>query len=546
MIASDKGACYNAGETNKMPVSMNRIRKVLWVGEKKKTLLRTTMAVTLLIFVSKAGGFLREVVMTAYYGAGAEMDAYNMAYSLYYVPVLLFNSCITSTVVPVYLKIRHDAPERLERFSNNIISIFAMFAILVSIVMYFLAAPLTAVMARGFSAEGQALTVHMLRVMLPSLCFIVTSIVLSSILNAREHYLAAQLTGFPLTAALLAATVGFSGTLGVRALAWGVFVSGILQVIVLLPAMRKIHGYRPMVDLSDGDFRRLMLLAGPAVLNMAVNELNHMIDKMLASGLPAGHLTCMNLAYRLITFLVGVVLVPLETVMFSKMSLKTAAHDEKALSGMIMRSMELVALIIFPIMAVGAMLPDDVIRLAYKHGVVTEESVTTAGIALRFYILGVFSYGMRDILTRAFNACEDTRTPMFNAMGTVVINIVLNIALVKVMGVGGLALATSISATAGVVSLLVLLRRRLGRMHARRTLEELIKIGIATVAAMIVCLFISHLMPSCTTSLQSLGKLVVCTGASLIAYAAVALLLRVRWMVQGAGMLASRLGRGAR
>ena len=67
----------------------------------KKTLFRTTMAVTLLIFVSKAGGFLREIVMTAYYGAGAEMDAYNMAYSLYYVPVLLFNSCITSTLVPV-------------------------------------------------------------------------------------------------------------------------------------------------------------------------------------------------------------------------------------------------------------------------------------------------------------------------------------------------------------------------------------------------------------------------------------------------------------
>ena len=145
------------------------------------------MAVTLLIFVSKAGGFLREIVMTAYYGAGAEMDAYNMAYSLYYVPVLLFNSCITSTLVPVYAQVRRNEPERLERFSSNVISLFAVFAIAASILMYLLAAPFVSLLAGGFTAEGQALTARLLRTMLPSLCFIVTSIVLSSILNAREN-----------------------------------------------------------------------------------------------------------------------------------------------------------------------------------------------------------------------------------------------------------------------------------------------------------------------------------------------------------------------
>lgn len=514
---------------------------VLFVA--KKTLFRTTMAVTLLIFVSKAGGFLREIVMTAYYGAGAEMDAYNMAYSLYYVPVLLFNSCITSTLVPVYAQVRRNEPERLERFSSNVISLFAVFAIAASVLMYLLSGALVSLLASGFTAEGQALTARLLRTMLPSLCFIVTSIVLSSILNARESYMAAQLTGFPLTFALLIATIGFSNTMGVRALAWGVFFSGILQVIVLLPAMRKIHGFRPSLNFGDPYFRRLMLLAGPAVMNMAVNELNHMVDKMLASSLPAGHLTCMNLAFKLITFLTGVVLVPLETIMFSKMSMKTAAHDEKGLSRMVMRSMELVALIIFPIIAVGAIMPGDVIRLAYKHGVFSEESVTAAGIALRFYILGVFSYGMRDILTRAFNACQDTRTPMINAMGTVAANVALNILLVRVMGVGGLALATSISATAGVVSLMLLLRRRLGRMRGRRTVEELLKIAVATALAALVCMMLNHLVPAATTSVGSFGRLVLCTGVSFIAYAAAVLGLRVRWAITGMGMLSEKLHR---
>ena len=510
---------------------------------RKDKLIRTTALVTVVIILSKMFGLMRDVITAGYFGTGVENDAYASAYTLFYFPVLLFNSCITATIVPLFVEEREKYSLRhSNHFASNALNLFILAALIISAVMYAFAEPIVNLIYR-FDAEGIALTVKLTRIMMLGLAFNVASIVISSLLNAMEKFMAAQLTGFPLTFALLIATIGFSGTMGGRALAWGVFFSGILQVLVLLPAMRKIHGFRPSFDLGDPHFRRLMLLAGPAVMNMAVNELNHMVDKMLASSLPAGHLTCMNLAFKLITFLTGVVLVPLETIMFSKMSMKTAAHDEKGLSRMVMRSMELVALIIFPIIAVSAIMPGDVIRLAYKHGVFSEESVTAAGIALRFYILGVFSYGMRDILTRAFNACQDTRTPMLNAVGTVVVNIVLNVLLVRVMGVGGLALATSISATAGVVSLMLLLRRRLGRMRGRRTVEELLKIAIATALAALACMLLNHFVPAAATSLGSFGRLVLCTGVSLIVYAAAVIGLRVRWAMQGVGMIKEKLHR---
>ena len=500
------------------------------------------MAVTLVIFISKAGGFLREIVMTAYYGASAGMDAYNMAYSLYYVPVLLFNSCITSTLVPLYVQLQQKGSvRRLDRFSSNVVNLFAFFAIIVSILMYFLAGPLVRLTAQGFDPMRQRLTAELLQRMLPSLAFIVVSIVLSSILNAREKYLAAQLTGFPLTFALLIATVGFSRTAGIRALAWGVFVSGILQVVILLPAMKGLMKYDLSFDISDPMFRRLMILAGPAVLSMAVNELNHMVDKMLATGLPEGHLSCMSLAYRLITFLVGVVLVPLETVTFSRMSIHTASHDEHGVGTIVMQCAELVALVIFPIIVVGAIMSRDVIRLAYMHGVFDERAVGTAAYALACYIVGVFSFGMRDILNRAFHACQDTRTPMLNSMITVALNIALNLALVRTMGVGGLALATSLSATAGAAALLFLLRRKIGRLKGRRTLEELLKTGIGTVLCALVCLLLDRLLPPARGSLGSLGRLVIGTGASLIVYLAATAALKVRQLDAVTGMIRKKL-----
>ncbi|MBO4884943.1 MAG: murein biosynthesis integral membrane protein MurJ [Clostridia bacterium] len=511
---------------------------------KKKSLLQTTMAVTLVIFVSKAGGFLREIVMTAYYGAGTEMDAYNMAYSLYYVPVLLFNSCITSTLVPLYVQLQKDGPpRRLDRFGSNVINLFAVFSLAVSFFMFWLAGSLVRLTAQGFDPGKQALTTELLRRMLPSLPFLVTSIVLSSILNAREKYLAAQLTGFPLTFALLIATIGFSRSHGIHALTWGVFVSGILQVVILLPAMKGLMKYRLSFDLSDPVFRRLMALAGPAVLSMAVNELNHMVDKMLATGLPEGHLSCMSLAFRLITFLVGVVLVPLETITFSRMSMRTASHDHKGVGKIVRQCAELVALVIFPVIVVGAVMSKDVIRLAYRHGVFSEDSVSTAAYALLFYIVGVFSFGMRDILNRAFHACQDTRTPMINAMATVALNILLNVLLVRVMGVGGLALATSLSATVGALSLLMLLRRKIGRFRGRRTLEELIKTGIAAALCAFVCIVLDRVMPPAQNSMGSFIRLVAGTGASFIAYIAAALALRVRQIDVAKDMILKKLGR---
>ena len=518
--------------------------KVRFVA-KEKSLLKTTAAVTLIIFISKAGGFLREIIMTAYYGAGSDMDAYNMAYSLFYVPVLLFNSCITSTLVPLYVKLSGEGPRsRLSDFASRVINLFALFGLAVSALMFAAARPLVALTAQGFAPDKQALTVALLRYMLPSLAFVVASIVLSSILNARQNYTAAQLTGFPLTITLIAFTIIFSHTAGVTALAWGVLISGVLQVVVLLPLMRGSMRYRLTFDPSDQMFRRMMALAGPAVLSMAVNELNHMIDKVLASGLPDGHLSCMGLAFRLITFLTGVVLVPLETINFSRMSIRTASHDEHGVGAIVMQSAELVALIILPVIAIGAILSPDVIRLAYMRGRFGEESVAPAAIALRFYIIGVYSYGMRDILNRAFHACQDTRTPMLNSVVTMGLNVVLNIILVRVMGVGGLALATSISATVGVVFLLGLLRRKIGRLGGRDTMLQLGRIALATVAAAGACLLLDRVMPTARSAAQSLGRLVVITGASVIVYMGCALLLRVRQVASVRQMLLSRARRG--
>ena len=507
--------------------------------------LRATMAVTLIIFVSKAVGFIREIVFAACFGTGAQMDAYNAAYGLYYVPVLLFNSCISSTLIPLYIQRRREKGlKSANRFVSNVVNLFILASLAISVLMMLLSGPIVQLTYWGYEAETRALIASQLRVMLPSLLFLVTSIVLASLLNAREKYIAAQLTGFPLNFCLILAAATLGKKYGATALSWGVFVSGVLQMLVLLPFLRGQYSYSLRFEYKSPIIRRMLALAAPAILSMAVNELNHLIDRSLASTLPAGCLSGMNYGYKLIMFMTGVLVYPLTTVMFSKMSVHAAEHDKKGVSRIVMQCLELLALVLLPIILLCAILSTDIIRLVYQRGAFSDQSVAVTASAFLFYVLGVFFFGARDMLNRAFHSLQDTRTTLYNSLVTVLLNVVLNLILVKVMGVGGLALATSLSAGVGALLLLMRLRKKLGRIGGRESLEELLKIGVGTLCCALVCLFLNRLLPRAYGAGWIFLRLAVCAGVPLVAYGYIEYLLGARQVRTLYGLAARRLKRG--
>ena len=212
------------------------------------------------------------------------------------------------------------------------------------------------------------------------------------------------------------------------------------------------------------------------MLSMGISELNHMIDHALASGLNPGDISAMSYAYRLITFLLGVLMVPLTTVMFSKMSRLAAAKDKKGMLDVLRRCVLVIALVALPIVAVAVVLRVDVIKFAYMRGRFDMHSVqVTAGI-LMCYVVGVPAFGLRDFLNRVFHALQDTATPFRVSCVVVVTNIVLNLILRVFLGAKGLALATSIAGATGMVILLLALKKRFRlpglQAHTARSRED--------------------------------------------------------------------------
>ena len=477
------------------------------------------MLVTLVIIASKAVGFVREMVVAHYFGTLPENDAYVAAYALFYVPVLLLNSCITSTLVPMYTEARaRRGLARADRFASNTINILALAALGLTVLMLALAEPLVRLIYPGYEPWKAALTVEMVRIMVLTLMFNITSISLASLLNAQEKYIAAQITGFPLSFAIILAAALFAGQYGVRALAWGVFAANILQTLVLIPFMRGWFNYRLIVNFRDRRFRRLVRLAGPAVLSMAVSELNHMVDQWRASYGNAGDVSALSYGYKVITLLTGVIIVPLTTIMFSRMSRLVAENDRRGILQIVRRSTVTIAMVMTPIIAICAVGNQDVIKALYLSGEFDLNSASvTAGVFL-FYVIGVLGFGLRDLLNRTFHAMQDTRTTMYVSAGIVVANVILNSVFHRLMGVRGLALATTISGTAGMLVLFYLLRRKMRRLGLKRIVPDIVKIFCASALTAVAAWGLGSLMPEAITRMQAILRVLVMGAGGLGVY----------------------------
>jgi len=217
----------------------------------------------------------------------------------------------------------------------------------------------------------------------------------------------------------------------------------------------------------------------PAVLGLAGAQINLMVDNKLASHLGDGAISSLQYAIRLFQLPLGVFAVSIAAALLPRLSQHAAAQAWDDLSEVLRRGIRLAIFIILPAMAGLWAIGRPTIELLFQHGRFLPEDTTRTLYALNFYLIGMIGYGLVYLLTRAFYALRDTKTPVLIGIVAVAVNIVLDYTLVGLMGVGGLALATSVAGLVNMALLILSLERRLGRKLIRPLAGELSKMVIS-------------------------------------------------------------------
>jgi putative peptidoglycan lipid II flippase len=512
-----------------------------------------SLILTIAALASRLLGWVRLLVIGSQFGASRELDAYFAAFRI---PDAIFQlvvaGALSAALIPVFSSYRaREQEQEAWRLASSVINLVVIALAGLSLIMAILAPLLVPVVAPGFDAPTTELTIRMTRVMLLSPVLIGMGAVVSGILNSYERFAVPALAPLAYNLAIILAAILLAPIMGVEGLAVGVAVGSLAHLAIQLPALGRVgQRYDLTIGLSHPGVRKVVWLMGPRMLGLAAGQLNFIVSTVLASGLPEGSLTAYNYAFQLSQIPVGVLGVSVAVALFPTLSRDAALGRVPEIRRQVAGSLRILIFLAAPLTAAMIVLAGPIASVFFQYGLFTERSAERTAGALVFFAIGLTGHIVVHVLTRAFYAMQDTRTPVLWAIIAVAINVPLMVWLVGPMGVEGLALALSISALLEVVGLLWALRRRIESVEEGRVLRSAGRSAVAGVAAALLMLGGLTLVRSALPGLldDGVGRLVVLaalTAAGFAIYVLVASALRAPELAQMRALLARRRPRGA-
>ncbi len=454
------------------------------MSKKTKT---TALVLMLIILTSKITGFFRDIVLAQTFGAGEITDAYLTALNI---PVVLFDgisAALGTTFIPIYFKIKSSkGQEEVNKFTSNILNIVIIISLIFVLLGVIFAPYIVKIFAVGFKGDVFDLTVNYSKILIFSMVFIAINGLVSSYLVASGNvYISGAIT-IPFNIFVIIAII-FASVTESYVMVYGTLIAYIAQLLFQLPLLiKKGYKHRLTVNLRDENIRQILFLVIPVFIGSYINQINAVVNRTLASTLDSGSITALNYANKLNMFAVGVIAVAISTIMYPILSKLASEGNKKLFKINISKSINMIVIIMLPIMVVMTTFSKEIVKVLFEEGSFNSHDTYLTSTALFFYSIGILSYGLKELLAKSFYSLQDTKTPVRNATISVVINIVFSIILVNIMGIGGLALASSISATVTTMLLLISLRKKIGKIGFSYILKTFIKGAIASIVMYII------------------------------------------------------------
>lgn len=416
--------------------------------------------------VSRLTGFIRDVVIAAVMGVGPVADAFFVAFRIpNHFRAIFGEGAFNNAFLPTYAQVLETDGERsAASFASRITTLMLIVQIALLIVAFLAMPGVVTLLAPGFSDEPAKfeLAVTLTRITFPYLLFITIVTIYSGILNAHDRFWAAAAAPILLNVAMIAAlAVVFLFPNAGYAAAWGVTISGALQLILVWWDARRIAAApgleRPSIDKPMKTFFKAL---GPAVIGSAGVQLAIFADTIIASFLPTGAVSSLYYADRIYQLPLGVIGIAAGTVLLPEMSRRIAAGDEVGAYAAQNRTVGLTLALAAPFLVAFIAMPDLLMSALFQRGAFDAAAAAQSGAVLAAYGLGLPAAVLIRSAVSSFYARSDTATPLIASLTAVGVNVIVKILLMQSYGVVGLALGTAIGVWVNLGLLFILAYRR--------------------------------------------------------------------------------------
>ncbi len=436
----------------------------------------------MITILSKILGFGREISLSYFYGASHISDAFFISLTIHDVIFAFIGIGITTGYIPLYTKIANNEGEtESKRFTSNLINILLMLCASIVLFVELFPVQIVKLFAVGFQGESLELAIKFTRITIVGICFSTVIAILSGFLQIKNKFIITAVLGFIFNIVIIV-SVFVSHSFSVLFLAVGNVIALLLQLLLLVFVARKAD-FKPgrIIHIKDKNIILLGKMALPLIIGTTIYQINVIVDKAIASQLGSGGISAINYADRVNSFLLSAVVMSISVAIFPVLSKTSTENKIDQFKNIISKSLVIISLLMIPA-TVGIMtFSTPIVNLLFARGAFDSNAVSMTSIVLFYYCIGMVGFGLREILSKAFYSMHDTRTPMLNAAIGLVLHLVLSLTLSQFMGLGGIALASSVSATVTTGLLLASLRKKIGALALKGTLFSILKVLIASV-----------------------------------------------------------------
>lgn len=452
---------------------------------------RAASLVTTAFVLSNIAGLIRQILVANAFGTSAPMEAFNAANRI---SETLFNlvagGALGSAFIPTFTSLlaKEKRAEAWKLASSIFNIILITLTILAALAWLFAPQVVRYLIAPGFATDPakEALAISLTRLMLPSAVMFGLSGLVMGILNSHQRFFIPALTPAMYQIGMIFGVTVLSPTMGIYGLAWGVLIGAAFHLILQLPLLIKQKVvYIPSLGLDSPHVMEVARLMGPRLLGVAVVQLNFWINVRLASNMPEGSVTAIQVAFTLMLMPQAAIAQSIATASLPTFSTQVAKNKLNEMRSSLSATLRGILLLSIPASLGLILLRTPIITMFYQRGEFTAYSTTLVAWALLWYGIGLVGHAMVEILARAFYALHDTKTPVLIGIGAMTLNVLFSYIFSAwflrqgLLPHGGLALANTLATGLEMVGLILIMRKRLDGLDGKRIGKGLGKALIA-------------------------------------------------------------------
>lgn len=445
--------------------------------------------------ISKLSGFLRDIFLAFFYGANHISDAYMIAYTLPLVIVGLVGEAVNTSFIPTYIKIKdNNSIKKAQEFTVKLINILFLFTTIIIFIFMIFNETIINIFFPGIDADTKEISINFLKISIFSLYPMFLVYIVMSMAQIKHKFLKITILSLPMNIIFLL-SIYFSKNVGIYILPYGLLLGTTSQLFLFKYEICEIlKSYKLIFDFKDTNIKNIFILSIPVLMGVSLNQLNGIIDMNMASNVKVGGISIINYANRINTLLHGVISLTLANIAYPFFAKYITTKDYQSTNKLFENIMCLLNVILLPIVMLIVVYSNEIVQILYGHGSLGTNDIILTSKVLQLYTLSIIPIAYREILNRIFFSMSNTSAPFYASAIGVIFNITLNIILSNLIGLPGLALASSISFVISSLILMKLINKKAKEIKLLNIFIDFIKIFVITLFLFIVVVTLKYII----------------------------------------------------